>query len=289
MEQKLSITQLINKIENPCLIKAQLTLYNDWLEADDQYTMDNLIPVLMERLKECNNALSDVSAYCKDITSGVEKMADSTSTILNVTQALYALFINVNGLDNPLRKELPDIINAFSALDVDIRSIMIGYLEQNFEELSSYITEKIVILTKLNEVLSTRHFDSGWTLEKLHSVQSDVQKYSDNLVKKEFQPFAFGLYGKYRQLYLKANNFQAKMLKKKSVDPLFMSEQEVNLFGELDNNIKQLGKQMHEWINSVYRHEQLLLVLVSHIKVFLLLSNELLRVAGNSKDSKHAT
>lgn len=288
MEQKLSINQLIYKIDNPCLISAQLTLYNDWLEADAQYTMDNLIPILMERLKECNNALSDVSAYCKDITAIVERMADSSSTIMNVTQSLYALF-NAGDRDNPLRKEFTDIINAFSAVDSDIRSIMIGFLDQNFEELSGYIMEKIVILTKLNETLSTKHFDGRWTLEKLHSVQCDVQRYSDNVVKKEFQPFASVLYGKYRQLYSKANNFQAKMLKNKSVNPLFMSEQEVHLFGELDENLEELGKQIHEWINSVYQHEQLLLMLVSHIKVYLLMSDKLIRAAGNTKDCKHAT
>ena len=80
MEQKMSINQLIYKINNPSLISAQLATYNDWLESDDQYTMDNLVPILVERMKECNNALSDVSAICKDITSLVERMADNSLT-----------------------------------------------------------------------------------------------------------------------------------------------------------------------------------------------------------------
>lgn len=289
MEQKLSIAQLIQKIDNPGLVSAQLTLYNDWLVADNQYTMENLLPLLMERLKECNNALSDVSAHCRDITSGVEGMADSSSTILGLTNGLYALFINNGNLDSPLRKEFTDLLNSFSAVDADIRSIMIEFLDKNFEELAGNITEKIAILAKLNETLSTRHFDGGWAKEKLRSVKSDVQKYSDNLGKKGFQHVAAGLYGKYRQLYSSATIFQAKMFKKKAMDPLFMGEQQVRLYGELDTNLEQLGKQIHELINAVYRHEQLLSVLVSQVKIFLLLTNKLLRAEGKSKDRKHAT
>lgn len=286
MEQKLSIHQLISKIDNPSLISAQLSMFSNWLQADDQYTMNILIPILMERLQECNNALSDASTFCKALTSIVESMADSSLTIMTITQGLNAQFI-AGDPDNPLRKEVTGVMKACSAVDSDIRSIMIGFLDQNLEELSSYLTEKYVILTKLNEALSSKHFDSRWSLEKLRSVQSDIQKYSDSIIKKEFQPFASGLYGKYRQLSLEANNLHAKMLKKKSANPQFMSEHEFQQCLELDKIFDQLGKLIHEWINSVYQHEQLLLLLASRLKVYIVLSDTFLRAAGSTKDRHH--
>jgi hypothetical protein len=271
MKLKITLNQFIDTINDPDVISAQLKMYNDWLEADNAYTIENLLPILLERLQEITNALSGVSASGKDCLSVVEDMADKSLATLSAAQSLAAIFWST---DMAWSHEFSDIVTTSSIVTTEIQNLMLGFLDQNFEELSLHLARLNDLLAKMNEMLSTTHFNSKWAWEKLQSISGDLQKYSDTIIGNRFGSPTSDLYRKYRELVVKAERFQGKLLKNKAVNPL-ISDQEIALCAELTAKLEIVGGLMHEWMNAVSRHEQFCLIMVLRIKIYRLLSDKL--------------
>lgn len=274
MKPKITLNHLIDKINNPEVVRTQLELYNDWMEAEYEYDIKNLIPILNKRLKEVANTHSEISANHKNCTSVIENMADKSLGMVNSAASLYAVFLNLS-YGEALAEELKDIESECKTVCIDAQSFMLKFLEQDLEGRSVNLTGLNSVLGKLNEMLLTPHFNTQWAKGRLHSVHCDIQKYYDDIAGKQFQPLVVGLYKQYLDIAIKAEKFQGKLFKKKSVNPQMISNEEIALCSELNACLEQLGTLIHKVINALGQHEQLLLVMVSRLKVYLLLSDKL--------------
>lgn len=270
---KVSLNPLIENIDDPKMIDAVLSLYQDLLIEDDGYTLENLIPALYKKLRDTTTVFSEIMANHRHFVSMAEKLADKSTDVLTHSSGLLAI---ATALDrgSSIEYEISDMEKTVVILCQELENFMQQTIEQQFEMQSSSLFSLGQMLEKLNAMLPTRHFETMWAWKKLHAIHDDIQKHADSVSVYTLQPCITVFYTHYRDCAVRAESVDKKLLKLKNENKMVSGEM-LTRRSELAAQLEQLGALILKAVQAANKLDRLRLNMSKHLKIYLLLSTKL--------------
>ncbi len=269
---KVSLSQLIENIDHPEMIGAVLSLYEDWLMADDGYALENLIPVLNKKLRAATSVFSEIISNQRNFVFLAEKMADKSADVITHSAGLTAI-ATAHYQDSAMAREIYEMEKTVVLLCRELESFMRQTIEQQFEMQSSNFFAVGDSLGKLNAMLSTRHFDETWAKEKLHAIHSDIQKNADTVCVYQLQPCILAFYKDYRDCAERAETVHRKLLKLKDENQMVSGEM-LTECSELTAQLEKLGMLILKAAQAANQLDLLNLKMSAYFNVYLLVSSK---------------
>ena len=266
----LSLSQLIDQIDQVKTLSEQLDLYERQLVSNKQFTVPRLVPVLTERITRVNTDFSQSRELFDDANS----LMRSLRTELDSTFSLAGNLLNIaTAMDDTLiYKQTRDFLEQFEGFQESCTGLFDVTLDEYFQ-----ITTKVDIQAEYSRHLTIDQYirdgteTETWVIRKIQACAKQLHSDMRILSLKSLRRKIVSEYERLNGVSTLAHDLNELIIRKKALNPL-ISDEMVNSAQAMTSAFSSLHSHYNTWIHGMYVHSNQVEMVDMSIEIYRLLA-----------------
>lgn len=268
----LALSELIEHIDNPSLLKEELEQYHTILIENQQFLIPVVVPILNFRFQSIVTSYGQSISYMQQVSSELEELLTQA---INVEAKLASLLAIATAKDvgSKIQVTSSNVHKHLNETNTQLKALFLQFTDQNFEESETDFTGLQTNLKKLEDLVNKGLYEDNWLIEQLTEIKEELAAFVNTSFAMEWRHQLATSFKAYRQVCQEIEFLVAYIQKRKRSNPL-LSDDLVQVSTELEELILPSLKVFTTVINSVYIYESKIKVVNNNINNYLQLSDK---------------